>query len=116
MNYAKLIIFVFVFILAVSFAAQNTQPLTLRYYFNWETGSFPMYLLMFIPFFVGIVVGSLIAFGSRLRLKNTVKHLTRTNRDLEEELKRVREPQIPKGLETTNEEEKPMVSGEVSIP
>ncbi len=116
MHYGKLIIFVFVFILAVSFAAQNTQPITLRYYFNWETGSFPMYLLMFIPFFVGIVVGSLIAFGSRLRLKNTVKHLTRTNRDLDEDLKRAKEAQIPKGFETTMEEEKPMASGEVSAP
>jgi len=116
MNYVKLIIFVFVFIVAVSFAAQNTQPITLRYYFNLETGSFPMYLLMFIPFFVGIVVGSLIAFGTRLRLKNTVKHLTRINRDLEEDLKRAREAQIPNGFETTMEEEKPTVSGEISTP
>lgn len=116
MNYVKLIIFVFVFILAVSFAAQNTQSVTLRYYFSWESGSFPMYLLMFIPFFVGIVVGSLIAFGSRLRLKNRVKHLTRTNRDLEEELKRLREAEISNGFETTIEEEKPTASGEVSSP
>lgn len=116
MHYGKLIIFVFVFVVAVSFTAQNTQPITLRYYFNWETGSFPMYLLMFIPFFVGIVVGSLIAFGSRLRLKNTIKHLTRTNRDLEEELKGAREVQTSNGYETTMEEEKPTVSGEISAP
>ncbi len=57
MNYIKLIIFVFVFILAVSFAAKNAQPITLAYYFNWETRPFPMYLLIFIPFFIGIVGG-----------------------------------------------------------
>ncbi len=57
MNYIKLIIFVLVFILAVSFAAKNAQPITLAYYFNWETRPFPMYLLIVIPFFIGIVGG-----------------------------------------------------------
>jgi uncharacterized membrane protein YciS (DUF1049 family) len=33
MNYVKLIILVFVFVLAVSFAENNTQRVTLAYYF-----------------------------------------------------------------------------------
>lgn len=100
MNYAKLLIFVFVFILAVSFASENTQPVTLRYYFNLETPSFPMYLLMFIPLFIGIVVGSFVGFATRLRLKNTVTRLTKSNRQLEENLKQVQEAQIPTEYET----------------
>lgn len=100
MNYARLLISVFVFILAVSFASENTQPVTLGYYFNLETPSFPMYLLMFIPLFIGIVVGSLVGFASRLRLKNTVKRLTRSERELEEKLKQLQEAQIPREYET----------------
>jgi uncharacterized integral membrane protein len=46
MNYVKLIVLVFVFILAVSFAENNAQRVTLSYYFNWETSPFPMYLLI----------------------------------------------------------------------
>jgi len=107
MNYVKLISYVFVFILAVSFAAENTQSLTLRYYFNLETPYFPMYLLMFIPLFIGIVVGSLIGLGARLRLKNTVKQLTKSHKELEENLKRAQELQIPPDYETTIVEEKP---------
>lgn len=107
MNYVKLVILVFVFILAVSFASENTQSVTLRYYFNWETTPFPMYLLMFIPLFIGIVVGSLVGFGARLRLKNTVKQLTKANRELEEKLKQVQETQISREYETTILEEKP---------
>ncbi len=84
MNYAKLIILVFVFVLAVSFAENNTQRVTLAYYFNWETSPFPMYLLMFVPFFIGTVVGSLVGFGSPLSLKKTVKTLRKANKELEE--------------------------------
>jgi uncharacterized integral membrane protein len=105
MNYVRLVILVGVFILAVSFASENTQSVTLRYYFNWETPSFPMYLLMFIPFFVGVVVGSLVGFGARLRLGNTLKRLQKSNRELEEKLKQAQEAQISREYETPDLEE-----------
>jgi len=100
MNYVKLVIFVFVFIVAVSFASQNTQSVTLRYYFNMETPAFPMYLLMFIPFFIGTVVGSLVGFGARLRQKTTISKLRKSNKELEEKLKQLQEAQISKEYET----------------
>jgi len=80
MNYVKLIIFVFVFILTVSFASENTQSVALRYYFNLETPSFPMYLLIFIPLFFGIVVGSLVGLGSCLRRKAPSSNLPNRTR------------------------------------
>jgi uncharacterized integral membrane protein len=104
MNYVKLVILVFVFILAVSFASENTQPVTLSYYFSWETPSFPMYLLMFIPFFIGVVVGSLVGFGSRLRLRNTIRSLHKSKGALEEKLKQVREAQIAQEVEAQDVE------------
>ncbi len=107
MNYVKLVAFVFVFILAVSFASENTQSVNLRYYFNLETSPFPMYLLMFIPLFIGIVVGSLIGFGSWLRLKNTLNKLRKSNRELGEKLKQIQETQPSRGYETNIVEEKP---------
>jgi uncharacterized membrane protein YciS (DUF1049 family) len=106
MNYVKLVIFVFVFILAVSFASENTQSVALRYYFNLETPSFPMYLLMFIPLFIGIVVGSLVGLGSHLRQKTTITQLTKSNKELENRLKEAQETPIPGEYETTIMEEK----------
>jgi len=114
MNYGKLIVIVFVFILAVSFASENTQSVTLRYYFNLETPSFPMYLLMFIPLFIGIVVGSLVGLGSRLRLKNTVKQLTRSNKKLADRLKEAQEVPISGEYETAIPEEKAKDTEEAS--
>ena len=101
MNYVKLIVLVFVFILAVSFAENNTQRVTLSYYFNWETSPFPMYLLMFIPFFIGTVVGSLVGFGSRLSLKDTIKKLRNSNEELKEKLKQAQETHIARDYETS---------------
>ena len=114
MNYTKLIILIFVFILAVSFASENIQSVTLRYYFNLETPSFPMYLLMFIPLFIGIVVGSLVGLGSRLRLRNNVKKLKKSNRELENRLKEAQEAPIPEEYETTIPDEEPTGKEETS--
>jgi uncharacterized integral membrane protein len=114
MNYAKLIILFFVFILAVSFASENTQSVTLRYYFNLETSPFPMYLLMFIPLFIGIVVGSLVGLGSRLRLKNNVKKLKKSNRELENRLKEAQEASIPEEYETAIPDAEPTDKDEIS--
>lgn len=106
MNYVKLVVLVLVLILAVSFAKNNTQPVTISYYFGWETPAFDMYLLMFIPFFVGIVVGTLVGLGSRLNLKNTVKRLHKSNRELQEKLKKAQEAQISAEYEASILEEK----------
>lgn len=105
MNYIKLVILVFVIILAVSFAKSNTQPVTIAYYFGWETPPFDMYLLIFIPFFVGVVVGTLVGFGGRLNLKNTVRKIHKSNRELQEKLKKVQEAKISTEYETPIPEE-----------
>ena len=106
MNYIKLVILVFVIILAVSFAKSNTQPVTIAYYFGWETPPFDMYLLIFIPFFVGVVVGTLVGFGGRLNLKNTVRKIHKSNRELQEKLKKVQEAKISTEYETPIPEER----------
>jgi len=107
MNYVKLIVLVFVFILAVSFAENNTQRVTLSYYFTWETSPFPMYLLMFVPFFIGTLVGSLVGFGSRLSLKDTIKKLRNSKEELKEKLRQAQEAHIAREYETSILEERP---------
>jgi hypothetical protein len=61
---------------------------------------------MFVPFFIGTVVGSLVGFGSRLSLKKTVKTLHKANKELEEKLKGARETQFSREYETSILEEK----------
>ena len=106
MNYVKLVILVFVIILAVTFAKNNTQPVTIAYYWGLETPPFDMYLLIFIPFFIGIVVGSLVGFGGRLNLKNTIRKLRKSKGELEEKLKKAQEAQISREYETPMLEER----------
>jgi len=73
-----------------------------------------MYLLMFIPLFIGIVAGSLIGFGARLRLKNTIKQLTKSKKQLEERLREAQEAPISGEYETTIPEEKANDTEEIS--
>jgi hypothetical protein len=73
-----------------------------------------MYLLMFIPLFIGIVVGSLVGFGARLRLKNTVNQLTKSNKELADRLKEAQETPISEEYETTMPEENTKNTGEIS--
>jgi uncharacterized membrane protein YciS (DUF1049 family) len=105
---------VFVFTLAVSFASENIQSVTLRYYFNLETPYFPTYLLVFIPLFIGIVVGSFVGLGNRIRQKTTINQLTKSNKELETRLKEAQETPISGEYETTIPEEEPTVVGEIS--
>ncbi|MBW1713350.1 MAG: LapA family protein [Deltaproteobacteria bacterium] len=50
----------------------------------------PVFVLVFIAFFVGILVASIYGMAEKYRLKRVVKATTRRVRDLEEELKRLR--------------------------
>ena len=71
---------------------------------------------MFIPLFIGIVVGSLIGLGSRLRLKNTIKQLTKSNKKLADRLTEAQEAPISGEYETTIPDEEPTIKSEISSP
>jgi hypothetical protein len=73
-----------------------------------------MYLLMFIPLFIGIVVGSLVGLGSRLRLKHNEKKLKKSNRELENRLKEAQEAPVSGEYETMITEDEPTGKDEIS--
>jgi uncharacterized membrane protein YciS (DUF1049 family) len=90
--------------LAVIFGVKNTQLITLAYLY-WETPSFPMYYLIFIPFIIGIVVGGLYCIKRRLESITTIKTLQKSKAELEEKLKKAQEAQISREYETPMLEE-----------
>jgi len=51
------------------------------------------------------VVGTLVGFGGRLNLKNTVRKIHKSNRELQEKLKKVQEAKISTEYETPIPEE-----------
>ena len=65
-----------VLIALVYFAMQNNQAVTVTYY-NGVSDTFPIWGIVIIPFFVGVVAGNLLDVIQRFRLSRAVKKLRR---------------------------------------
>ena len=67
------------FILLLAFAARNTEPATLRFYFElaWEA---PLVVLLLAFFAAGAVLGLLAALGAVLRQRREASRLRREAR------------------------------------
>jgi len=76
-----------VMIIVLTFAMQNTTSVEIKYY-NTFTQTFPVWFLIFIPFFLGVVAGNLLDVIQRFKLKNEINKLKRDDKpvDLENPL------------------------------
>jgi uncharacterized integral membrane protein len=71
----KVIIGIILVILGATFCSLNRQEISLRYFFGWNTRPFPLFLLILGSVVGGIIVGSLIGWGGRRRLRAEVRDL-----------------------------------------
>ena len=60
----------------IYFAMQNSQVITLTYYAGM-TDTFPLWAVVIIPFFTGIIAGNLLGGLKRFRLGREIKKLRR---------------------------------------
>jgi uncharacterized integral membrane protein len=67
------------FVLLLAFAAKNTEPVALRFYFDlvWRT---PLVLLLLAFFAAGAVLGLIAALGTVLRQRREILRLRRESR------------------------------------
>jgi uncharacterized integral membrane protein len=91
----RVILAVLFVILVATFSALNRQEISLRYFFGWNTGSFPLFLLILISLVAGMVLGFSIDWGERRRLRNKARRLG------------VQVKQLRKEIETRTAEETP---------
>lgn len=84
MRYLSWIINLTLFILILSFALVNTDPVTVRYYYDsrWEA---PLVLVLLVSVCIGAVAGVLVGLLKTLRLRREIAALKR-------ELKKTRDP------------------------
>ncbi len=76
MRYLSWIIKLALFILILSFALVNTDPVTVRYYFGyrWEA---PLVLVLLVTVGIGAVAGVLVGLLQMLRLRREIAALKR---------------------------------------
>lgn len=87
MRYLMLIVKVVLFLLILSFAIVNTDPVTVRYYlgYQWEA---PLVVVLLVAVCAGVLVGLLAGLFQALRLRREIAVLKR-------ELSAVRRPEVP---------------------
>jgi uncharacterized integral membrane protein len=65
--------FIIILVFLITFAAENGQPANLTYYgMNFSCA---LYLLVVIPFFVGVACGNILDVVKRFQLKKEIKRL-----------------------------------------
>jgi uncharacterized integral membrane protein len=81
----KVIVGIILVILGATFCTLNRQEIFLRYFFGWNTRPFPLFLLILSSVGGGIIVGSLVGWGGRRRLRAEVRDLEKQAKALREE-------------------------------
>ena len=72
-------VWLLLFILLLAFAAKNTEPIALRFYFDlvWQA---PLVLLLFAFFAAGALLGVVAVLGTLLRQRREILRLRRAAR------------------------------------
>ncbi len=91
-GYLKATVLLIVLVLLVTFGVQNRQPVSVSYFFGIGSPAIPLYGLLYLSVFVGVLIGLLAAVPGRLRLRKAVKFLQSENQGLKERLRSPAEP------------------------
>ena len=83
MHYLMWIIKVLFFLLILSFALVNTDPVTVRYYLGYQWQA-PLVLVLLVAVCVGALVGLLVGLFHALRLRRQVAALKRELRAVQQ--------------------------------
>jgi uncharacterized integral membrane protein len=83
MSILKWVFSLFILLAAVSFALQNDQLVSLRYYFGWESLPLPLYLWAFLSFFIGLILSGLMTSLSKISLLSKIRQQKRAVLELE---------------------------------
>jgi putative membrane protein len=83
MHYLMWIIKLFLFLLILSFALVNTDPVTVRYYLGYQWQA-PLVLVLLVAVCIGALIGLLVGLFQALRLRRQVSALKRELRAVQQ--------------------------------
>jgi uncharacterized integral membrane protein len=83
MSILKWAFFLLILIAAITFALQNDQLVSLRYYFGWESLPLPLYLWAFLSFFIGLILSGLMTSLSKISLLSQIRQQKKALVELE---------------------------------
>ncbi len=83
---AKIILLFIVLMLGATFSTLNRQEISLRYFFGWQTGPFPLFLLVLVALALGVILGFMIGWGERWKLRSKTRDLGEQIKTLQEDV------------------------------
>jgi uncharacterized integral membrane protein len=94
MNVIYTIIVAIIVLFIITFSLDNTDTVRLSYYGYFQK-QFPLYIIIFVSFLVGVVFTGFLGIVERFRKTRTIKQLNKTIRDLHRELRAKENPPSP---------------------
>jgi uncharacterized integral membrane protein len=106
-SYFKAIGLIIILLFLVTFGINNNQLIQLKYYFEYRSADFPLYLLAYACATIGIFIGMFIGMINRFHQRKKIKMLTKLNNELkakaEKEKKEEKKPTDQKPAADTSE-------------
>ena len=107
----------------IIFSVSNVETVTFKPLMNVATYNIPLFLLVIITLFIGIVIGALAVWGESLALKSRIKKLNKEIKADQQEIERLQkltisqEPskQEPAAVEEVNKTEAPAENAQNDI-
>ena len=92
-GYLKSAVLVLVLLLLISFGLKNQQGVQIFYFFGFSTAEVPLYAMVYLCVFIGILIGLAAAFPGRHALRKRVRGLKQENAGLQADLNRLTPPE-----------------------
>lgn len=83
MGFLKGIIFLCLLALAIGFALFNDEPVSLHYYFGWESIPLPLFLWAFLAVMIGLLVSGFYGVIAKIGLRSHIRQIKRSIVEME---------------------------------
>ena len=93
MKFVSVVVLMLLVFFGITFSLQNSSPVTLKYY-EWFNFQVPVYLLIFICFFIGVIIAGILGLVERFKLHRRLSRLKKEIKNLETEIYDIRKLQI----------------------
>jgi uncharacterized integral membrane protein len=87
----------------VIFATLNMQTVQLEYFYGKEPVSLPLFLIIILAVFVGIILATLVAVSEKMRTRKEINNLKKNLKEAEKEINRLRNLPLSKEKNSSGE-------------
>lgn len=107
MNFIKSMVTALLFLVAITFALKNNDPVAIKYYFTERQIELPLYLIMFFSVILGILIGGLEGLYEKMKSGSIIRKLKKEMAAKEKELTSLRNLPLTESRAITEESNLP---------